>query len=101
MSLDFYWLNSDRATAPLVSLDNDALVKLAGAIQSLEKKTAVFLDPYGHTRIAPEQCALLATQVRALDTSIMECPTKETLKTLVTVLDLAASSRRWLAAEGD
>jgi hypothetical protein len=101
MSLDFYWLNADRANTPLVSLDERALVALDGAFQSFEKKTAIFVDPYGHTRIAPEQCALLAIQVGNLDTSRMESPTKETLKSLLTVLDLAASSRRSLAAEGD
>lgn len=101
MPLDFYWLNADRANTPLVSLDDDALVALECAIQSFEKKTAISLDPYGHTRIAPEQCALLATQVRILDTSKMQSPTKETLSSLLTVLDLAAASRRSLEAEGD
>jgi hypothetical protein len=93
MGIELYWLKTEPREQPLIVIDDALLNFMAAAVDLLEKKSGVYVDPYGTTPIAPAHAAILVN-------GLEDAETREA-SALVRILNQAVKEDRWLVAEGD
>ena len=96
MSLDVHWLAEDGDPDRLAALEGDLLAGIEPAVLELRRRTAVYLDECGDTRLAPNHAKLLATEIRGLGPAVAARAAP-----FLAVLDRAAAEGRWLLFSGD
>ena len=93
MAVDVYWADN-QASGVVCSVSHSALESIAAALEQLEQKTGVLIDPYTTQVLSPEH-ALVLTE------ALGDRPVGGSAKPFVTALCDASCARRALLLEGD
>jgi Trm5-related predicted tRNA methylase len=95
MTIDVFWLDDSRQIE-LVKIKFSEYQKISHHVEELRKKTGVFIDPYGDTRLSPEHAHILRNLILG-DQSL----NKSMNSNLLEVLREAKLENRWLFFSGD
>ncbi len=94
MGIDVSWLGKVNE-ASILTLELSDYSEISPAIQVLEHKTGVSIDPYGDTRLSPSHASILALEIRKLK------PKQQDILCLLAALETSVSTDDWLLFIGD
>lgn len=95
MTIDVFWLDDSRQIE-LVKIKFSEYQKISHHVEELRKRTGVFVDPYGDTRLSPEHADILRNLILG-DQSVNKSMNPSFMK----VLHEAKLENRWLLFSGD
>lgn len=94
MGLDFNWLE-DRHGPSLLTLEFEQIQAIQPALEALESRTGLCVDPYSDTRISNDHAKILADEIVKLK------PENPMVLRFVDLLNAAVQKQEWLYSASD
>ncbi len=95
MGVEFSWITAEK-DATKVILDDESFFIIRPALEELEKKTGVKIDPYSDTRISPDHASLLIKIIMSYYTN-----DNPKVNEFTNMLKTSSDNHWWILAVGD